>query len=437
MLGVCPEFRRKQAWKTASAQSAKRKLVSPPPPEGAAWSAPTARNGRSEQVTTGIVAFANLGLPVDAVQGSLWDDNRLQLLQQVQEILSIDGTLGVCFGEVGTKDRPLGPNERKKFEEVMEEATNAIGITSWLYPTFTWPKADGNTFAMWRANAELEHLPPLTNLGTKAESFRSAEVFRLWLTEEASLLIFNHQQPITKEAPYRLSAKMAVCTGFIQAVMREQQEQPTNVGFICGGDARCDKHTWIHALLMQNCAQIERRFAPMQFVYARQAIADELEIKKHGDVYVALTQKEFVLRQRDCNIRNRDEEHDVILLDWRFSYLEWPRGATEHMEDRRVRPRIDKARDAEHSSASSARSNSSDESDESASEAKRSDEPRNAEESCDWSPVSDDDHEDHSPPSPPQHLETHNPKRDLNLDFINLQVGWPPQDPMMMRKMIG
>ena len=177
--------------------------------------------------------------------------------------------------------------------------------------------------------------------------------------------------------------------------MREQQEQPTNVGFMCGGAARCDKHTWSRALLMHfNRAEVERVFAPMQFVYARQDIADDVEVKKHGDCYVALTKKDFVLRQRNCNIRNRDEEHDVVLLDWAFTYYEWSRGATEHTQDRRVRPRNDKARDAEHSSASSASTNASDESDESHSEAERSDEPKNAEESCDWSADSAEDDED-------------------------------------------
>ena len=373
-------------WRARAAQSTKRKDVSPQLPEGAAWNSPTERNGRSEYVTTGVVAFANLGLTSDVFHGMLWDMNRADLVQEAKEILSNERTLGVCFSEVG----PLGPTEREKFEDAMREATNAIGNTSWLYPEFAGPKADGNTFAMWRAKAEVEHLPPLTNCGEGKEAFRSVEVFRLWLTENASLVICNQHQTRTEEAPYRLNAKVRVCQAIIEAALREQQEQPTNVGLICRGPAMCDWHTWTHALLMHNNrAEVQRRFGPMQYIYARQAIADEVEIKKHGDCYVALTNKDLVLRQRDCNIRNRDEEHDVVLMDWSFTYYDWPRGATEHTQDRRVRPRNDKARDLVDPSSSSEWSSSGDWSDDCDEGNREADEEgKNAEESCDWSPDS-------------------------------------------------
>ena len=386
MALASPEFRSTTGWNRAAARSAKRKIASPQPPEGGAWSASIARNGRSEHLTNGIVAFANLRLPVAAFHGKRWELNSAELVREVTEILSNEDTVGVCFSALGTTEQPLTTKERQKFEEAMHKAINAMQSTSWCYPTFAWPKADGTTFAMCMPKVKLEHLPPLTDVGTDAEAFRSVEVFRFWLTENASVLLFNQHQTVTKEAKYLLNAKVAVCTAIIHAALREQQ--PTDVGFMCGGPAKCDRHTWSRAYLWHpNRAEAERRFGPMQFVQARQAIINEFEIEVHGDCYVALTNKEFVLKQRHCTIRNIDNEHDVVLMDWSFTYYDWLRGATEHTEERGKRARSDKARGMEDSSAS-------DESDESSSESGRSVEANNAEESCDWSADSDEDEED-------------------------------------------
>ena len=79
------------------------------------WPAVVSHYGVSEHVQSGgapeyfqAIAFANIGLPVDALRGNKWrTQHRPALLKQFSELLADESVIGICLSDLAFASRCL------------------------------------------------------------------------------------------------------------------------------------------------------------------------------------------------------------------------------------------------------------------------------------------------------------------------------------------
>ena len=152
----------------------------------------TCDDTKSNVKITGAVAFAKMGISATAMRGSDWQQKcRPQLLQKLQAVLMERQLLGLCLCGVGSRDCPLTTDERLEMEGLLHEAAKCRGdiamISGGKQFQIIWPRGRGGTVTMWRPNTKVEALSTFK----KACTDGGIERFRVWLTNEVSLLIFN------------------------------------------------------------------------------------------------------------------------------------------------------------------------------------------------------------------------------------------------------
>ena len=70
------------------------------------WPAAVSHYGVSEDVQA--IAFANIGLPVDALRGNKWrTQHRPALLKQFSELLADESVIGICLSDLAFASRCL------------------------------------------------------------------------------------------------------------------------------------------------------------------------------------------------------------------------------------------------------------------------------------------------------------------------------------------
>jgi hypothetical protein len=201
-------------------------------------------HGASEHVQSGgasdflqAIAFANIGLSRAAFRGPRWaKDHRPTILTQLQELLSYEGVIGICLGEVGGLDEIFNRDDQIKFEGVLQ--AGFAGATEHGPAQIFWPKDGGETVSAWRADVEVHVQPTMRGFLTGSNSYRTVERFVLTSATEhgpVSTLVFNSHQPSSLKRPFKLLAREKFCKALLYAGIAEHERNSANVGFIAGG----------------------------------------------------------------------------------------------------------------------------------------------------------------------------------------------------------
>ena len=261
---------------------------------------PACPNGSAE--IPGVVAFANIGMSATAMRGCNWQrKHRPQLLQTLQIMLMERQLLGISLGGIGSRDCPLTPEEQLEIEGLLHEAAECrldIALVSGRKQfQIMWPQSSGETVVMWRPNIKVEGCTD-----------GSMEWFRVWLTNEVSLLIFSLHTPFED-----LSSRRG-CMNIIRAGVSEHHTERTNIGFVAGG---CyEQKAWRAAALKD--LRWTAFFAPMWFVHARPHSAENGRGVKKNDCYAVMRTDILKVNSKKRPEEERNTSHDVVFVD--FSY---------------------------------------------------------------------------------------------------------------------
>ena len=262
-------------------------------------------NGLTPHVEiTGAVAFVKMGISAMAMRESDWHQKyRSQLLQKLQAVLMEKQLLGLCLCGVGSRDCPLTTDAQSQIEELLHEAAKCrediAKVNGDKQFQIVWPRRSRGTLTMWRPNLKVEVLPTFK----KACTDGGIQRFRVWLTNDVSLLIFN------QHTRFQPGLALTGCMKIISAGVAEHRTERTNVGFLAGGWG--GHEAWIAAALCdQQRAQV---FAPMTFVYAPPGVAQHDGRVKTRDCYVVMGADKL---KADGPRRNRNTSPDVVFVEW-------------------------------------------------------------------------------------------------------------------------
>jgi len=280
------------------------------------------------------IAFANIGLSRAAFRGSRWaKDHRPTILTQILELLSYEGVIGICLGEVGGLDEIFDRDDQIKFEEVLQAAF--AGAAEHGPAQIFWPEGGGETVSAWREDVQVHVQPTMRGFLTGSNSYRSVERFVLTSATKhgpVSTLVFNSHQPASEKRQFKPGARQQFCKALLVAGIAEHERNSANVGFIAGGDINCSRAPWSVAL-EQTKPDWCKYFEQPTFVFSTKQIAAKPWLAKAGDCHVTMGRKNFNVLQCDCTVKNRDPGHDCIIVRWESACrIDWAQAANELKE---------------------------------------------------------------------------------------------------------
>lgn len=175
----------------------------------------------------GGIAFANIGLPGEALRTSKWQrTHRPTLLEQFIKLLSpksVCGALefkvvGLCLNEVGNLSDLLSREDQMLFENLLEEAFDKAGATEHGPPQIYW---SGETVAAWLHEQQVRQLPTLKKM-PKVDAWRAVERFEV-MHPAGSLLVYNNHQPSSSKRPFPPNMRINLCKAVLQDAVRQNE----------------------------------------------------------------------------------------------------------------------------------------------------------------------------------------------------------------------
>ena len=115
----------------------------------------------------GAIAFANIGFPAGATTGPNWlKKHRPTLLKQFVGPLKYKDfdVIGLCLCEVGNLGDFLDPEQKREFDDLIQEAFASAQNTEYRSTQILWPPGEEETVTAWRHDQEVKILPTLTKL---------------------------------------------------------------------------------------------------------------------------------------------------------------------------------------------------------------------------------------------------------------------------------
>ena len=179
----------------------------------------------------GGIAFANIGLPGEALRTSNWrKTHRPALLQQFTKLLSPKSrsgalefkVVGLCLNEVGNLSDLLSREDQMVFEHLLEEAFDKAGATEHGPPQIYW---SGETVAAWLHEQPVRQLPTLKKM-LKVDAWRAVERFEVigaTAHGPCSLLVYNNHQPASAKRPFPPNMRINLCKAVLQDAVRQNE----------------------------------------------------------------------------------------------------------------------------------------------------------------------------------------------------------------------
>ena len=275
------------------------------------------RSGASEHTEwRGAIAFANIGLPGIAVRSSKWKKtHRPTLLQQFTDLLLYNvgeptqtpcKVVGLCLNEVGNLSDLLGYEERILFDDLIQEAFNMAGATEHGPARIFWSK--GETISAWRQEQVVTNLSALTKM-PRVDDWRTLdrlEVIGATKHGPCSLLVYNSHQPSSDLRKFPMEMRRRLCKATLTDAIEHIEKTDHNIGFAFGGDANCNLATWQTAL--EEMSEYKLTFQEAQLLWGAE--------RKNGDLIVAAGINGFDMLDENCDVPNRDPQHNCMMLAW-------------------------------------------------------------------------------------------------------------------------
>ena len=252
------------------------------------------------------IAFSNVGLAGKAIQGLQWHTNhRPRLLTMLRDLL-LQSVMGICLSQVGNMSDPLNQEGRGRVEDLAIQAFDEAGALEHGDPQVFWSK--GETMAMFRAEARIEQLTPMTNI-QRIDSWRTVDKFKVTGATKhgpVSLLIFNQHQPKSSRRRFDGRQQINLCRAVLKETIRFREENPENIGFGFGGDANCTMIPWNSAFF--EIPEARLTFSQLQFIRGVGT--------KESDLMVGAGTRGTIFKDNDCEVQGRDQQHDPTIMRW-------------------------------------------------------------------------------------------------------------------------
>ena len=151
-------------------------------------------------------------------------------------------------------------------------------------------------------------------------SFRIVE--RTLLTSAAEhgeqlLIVNNTHQPASSNRPFKTTSRIKVAKAIIEYAIRDASALPNLVAVLCVGDGNFTRSVWHSAAVEVRGWKLH--LPEMVFTFATQAIAEQPYKMKPGDIAMAMTIHGVEIIQTDCNVENREAQHDCLIVQWSSS----------------------------------------------------------------------------------------------------------------------
>ena len=257
----------------------------------------------------GAIAFANIGLALNAIEGNRWNScHKPKLLKQFIALLTYKNfhVIGLCLNEVGDLSHPLRSKDRIEFNGLIQEAFEQANATKHGPASILW--SDGETVTAWRNEVNVKTLQKFKNMD-KVDPWRSIELFRITSATEhgpCKLLVHNNHQPASGLRPFPANMRIRMCKEVLRNAIRYQHDNFHSIGFVFGGDANCNLPTWRTAFT--EMPEFKLSFNVPQMVWGQR--------KKTGDLLVACGVHGFDMIEEMCDVPNRCPEHDSMMFVW-------------------------------------------------------------------------------------------------------------------------
>ena len=145
-------------------------------------------------------------------------------------------------------------------------------------------------------------------------------ILLLWIAyggaAEHAILIYNTHQPASDNRPFSKERRYRFCKDVILDAIRHVTEDKRIVGVMFCGDANCGFQHWSTAV--NEMPIVALHFQTPRYLYANAEAVRFPSKRKSGDIVVVFPVKgeEFEAVQEDCQVPNREKQHDVIVAGW-------------------------------------------------------------------------------------------------------------------------
>ena len=268
-------------------------------------------------------ATLNVGLPNDAIEGNRWGTvHRPELIAIFSDLLRgnrKEKVLGLFLCEVGNLKSLFSPESKRRMNDAIKQAFKNAGALEHEEPTIIWADK-GVTCAAFAYGVEVDYRNKKDGL-VRHQQWRSVEEFLITVALEhkkkKTILIHNTHQPSSGNHSFTQYARISFCKSLFVIAKEYCEQYPDCIGWAVVGDTNCSYSNFDRAFL--ELIDVREPRGGIRQVFPTDFSATYGVREKGGDIIVAAGRLGFHLVNSRCMVEGREEQHDPMYLEFRYT----------------------------------------------------------------------------------------------------------------------